>query len=184
MNIRTAPARGTFFIIICLITVFVFTETTQTMFLATYNSVVVDSQYYLLLISIFAGVGDFSVFGILSLMITVYIMRMLGQTAEIFFGEAKLILIYIASGLVGSLAGLFLFQDNVSMGFSLGVMGIIGGVIGYMRRIKESSVAMNHTLILSTIIMITRIMVSGISLTAYAIAILTGALIGYSGTKK
>lgn len=184
MNIRSAPGRGIFFIIVCLITVFVFTETTQTIFFASHDAVVVENQYHLLLITIFAGVGDFSLFGIFSLMISIYIIYMLGQIAEALFGEVKLVLIYIISALVASLAALFLFRDNVSMGFSLGVLGLVGGVLGHMKSTGESNMAVNHTLIFTCIIMIARIMGSGISLMAYVIAVSTGALIGYVGNKK
>ena len=153
-------------------------NTMQKYFLADYTSVLIEGQYYRLLISIFAGIGDLSLAGLFSVFIACYVIYTLGAMAEEVYGEFGLLFTYIASGLFGSITGVFLMQ-NVSMGFALGVLGVIGGLLAYIRlerRDMENSYYI-QTIAIGFVLTLFDMVASGISVICYVVSFIIGFLI-------
>ena len=175
-----------YFIMALYMIVFAFLEYTalvgtnplQKYFLADYQLVMLDQQYYRLLLSIFAGVGDVSLQGVLSLIIACYVVHMLGSLVEELYGEFGLLFIYIASGLLGSLTGIFMMY-NVSMGFSLGVMGLIGSLLAYLflELRDEINTPFVQTLAIGFILTLFDMLASGIGMICYIVSGAIGFLI-------
>lgn len=54
-----------------------------------------------------------------------YALHLFGRDTEMIFGRARFLIIYFAAGIIGSV-GSFLFNDNVSVGASGAIFGLIG----------------------------------------------------------
>src|SRR5574344_717760 len=90
---------------------------------ANYGPYVVDGDYYRLLSSTFIHAN------ILHIAFNMYALYLLGSQAESFFGKGKFLIIYLLSGLSGSLLSILLNQGAVSLGASGCVFGIMGALL-------------------------------------------------------
>lgn len=89
---------------------------------AKYNPLIADGEYYRLVTNMFIHIG------ILHLILNTYAIKMLGKDVECMYGSLKFILIYIFSGIFGSLAS-FLFSNAVSAGASGAIFGLMGAYL-------------------------------------------------------
>ena len=65
--------------------------------------------------------------GILHLLFNLYALYALGPMLEAYMGHTRFVAIYILGGLYGSLAS-YAFTDNVSVGASGAIFGVVGGL--------------------------------------------------------
>lgn len=98
---------------------------------ANYAPYVKDGQYYRLFTSMFVHVD------ILHIIFNMYALYILGSQAESFFGKAKYLVIYILSGISGSLLSILLNQNTASIGASGAIFGVMGALLyfGYNYRV-------------------------------------------------
>lgn len=98
---------------------------------ANYGPLVVSGQYYRLFTSMFLHANIFHI------MFNMYALYLLGSQAEGFFGKGKFLIIYILSGISGSLLSILLNQGAVSVGASGAIFGILGALLyfGYNHRV-------------------------------------------------
>lgn len=81
--------------------------------------------------------------GVMHLLINMYALYIIGPQIESFFGKTKYLIIYIGSGIVGSLFSmLFLSSGSVSIGASGAIFGLLGALVyfGYHYRVYLGSV--------------------------------------------
>lgn len=97
---------------------------------ANYAPLVKDGQYYRLFTSMFVHVD------VLHILFNMYALYILGAQAESFFGKGKYLLIYVLSGISGSLLSILLNQNAASIGASGAIFGVMGALLyfGYNYR--------------------------------------------------
>ncbi len=86
---------------------------------AKYNMKIADGEYFRLIASMFLHAN------LMHIVFNSLALRALGRDAEIFFGKAKFLIIYFASGLIGAL-GSFMFNDSIGVGASGAIFGLLG----------------------------------------------------------
>jgi len=89
---------------------------------AKYNPLIAAGEYYRLFTTMFLH-GD-----IIHLLVNMYALKILGVNIEILYGRVKFVIIYILSGLFGTL-GSFIFSNAVSVGASGAIFGLFGGYL-------------------------------------------------------
>ena len=89
---------------------------------AKYNPLIADGEYYRLISNMFIHIG------IVHLLLNTYALNILGKDIEAIYGPYKFLLIYLISGVFGSL-GSFLFSKAVSAGASGAIFGLIGAYL-------------------------------------------------------
>ena len=96
---------------------------------------VVHGEYYRLLTGIFLHNG------ILHLMFNMYSLYVIGTQLESFLGKIKFLIVYLLSGLAGSVLSIF-FSNSYSVGASGAIFGLLGSLIyfGYYYRVYLDSV--------------------------------------------
>ncbi len=104
--------------------------------LGLYPPSVKSGEYYRLITSIFVH-ADFAHFAC-----NMFVLFSLGQMFESILGHVRMIVIYLLSGLGGSMA-VFFFEDEftVTVGASGAIFGIIGALLVYMLRQKRYDLA-------------------------------------------
>lgn len=123
-NISFKPPVATFFLIITMFILVIYTEFINPQALSSLavsrQSVVNDKQVYRLFTSIFthANLGHF-----LSNALGIYIF---GVRIERAYGESNMIVTFMLSALIGNIATIQLMQNTVSVGASGGVFGLMG----------------------------------------------------------
>lgn len=98
---------------------------------ANYGPLITEGQYYRLFTSMFIHANLFHI------LFNMYALYLLGSQAEGFFGKGKFLVIYILSGISGSLLSILLNQGAVSVGASGAIFGILGALLyfGYNNRV-------------------------------------------------
>ena len=98
---------------------------------ANYGPLVTEGQYYRLFTSMFIHANLFHI------LFNMYALYLLGSQAEGIFGKGKFLVIYILSGISGSLLSILLNQGAVSVGASGAIFGILGALLyfGYNNRV-------------------------------------------------
>ena len=94
-----------------------------TYFFANNRSLVLEGEYYRLFTSRFLHANIFHIG------FNMYALYLLGSQAEGFFGKIKFLIIYLLSGLSGSLLSMLLNQSSFSLGASGAIFGILGALL-------------------------------------------------------
>ncbi|HZJ58285.1 MAG TPA: rhomboid family intramembrane serine protease [Clostridia bacterium] len=97
---------------------------------AKVNVLVAQGEYWRLFTAMFLHIG------LLHLFFNSYALYIYGPAVEKLFGKLKFILVYIISGLVGSLLS-YLFSPNDAAGASGAIFGLMGSLL-YFRKEKRS----------------------------------------------
>ena len=97
---------------------------------ANYGPLIRDGEYYRLLTSVFLHGGLMHIF------LNMYSLFIVGPRVEDFFGKWKYILIYLISGISGSLLSVSMNGDVISIGASGAIFGLFGALLyfGYNYR--------------------------------------------------
>lgn len=100
---------------------------------AKVNGLVNEGQYWRLVTCIFIHIG------FLHLFLNNYALWMIGQEIERFYGSSRFVLIYLLTGLAGSLASYIYISDpkNVSAGASGAIFGLFGVMVTFPYRYRK-----------------------------------------------
>ncbi|WP_176441680.1 rhomboid family intramembrane serine protease [Granulicella rosea] len=71
-------------------------------------------------------------FGIIHIGMNMYVLWQVGPFAEKLYGRARYLLLYLAAGVGGNLAGLYIHPLTVAAGASGAIFGVYGGVLGFL----------------------------------------------------
>lgn len=96
---------------------------------------IVHGEYYRLITGIFLHNG------VIHLMFNMYSLYVIGTQLESFLGKVKYLIVYLLSGLAGSVLSIF-FNNSFSVGASGAIFGLLGSLIyfGYHYRVYLDSV--------------------------------------------
>ena len=75
--------------------------------------------------------------GIVHLLLNGWALLQLGGLFEAWLGSAQLAVVYLASGVCGSLASLFFMRGDLSAGASGAIFGLLGALIGFLLRRRD-----------------------------------------------
>jgi rhomboid protease GluP len=89
-----------------------------------------EGQWWRLVASMFLHIGVFH------LLLNGWALFQLGALYEVWVGSARMLSVYFASGIAGSLASVF-FTGELSAGASGAIFGILGGLIAFLARRHE-----------------------------------------------
>ncbi len=101
---------------------------------ALQNQLIAQGQYHRLLASMFLHIG------LIHLLFNSYALYVVGQDVERLYGSARFLVIYLLSGLGGSLASFVLSTDinGISAGASGAIFGLFGASIAYFYLHREA----------------------------------------------
>lgn len=111
---------------------FASTGTVQIAWGANFGPYTTDGEWWRL------GTSLFLHFGLIHLLVNLLALGAFGPLAERLFGKLTFLLIYLAAGLVGGLAGLAVHPDVNSAGASGAIMGVIGALLAVALRGRRS----------------------------------------------
>lgn len=94
---------------------------------AKVNWLIADGQFWRLFTAMFLHIGFMHLF------FNSYALYLYGPLVERFFGKKKFIIVYILSGLVGSLLS-YLFSSEMSAGASGAIFGLMGSLLYFRQR--------------------------------------------------
>lgn len=128
-------------------------------------------QYYRLITGIFLH-GSF-----LHLIFNMYALYIIGMQLESFLGKWKYLIVYLLSGLAGSMLSVF-FSNNFSVGASGAIFGLLGALLyfGYHYRVYLDSVVKSQIIPLILINLVIGFTVSGIDNWAHIGGLVGGLL--------
>ena len=97
---------------------------------ANYGPYTINGEYYRLFTSMFLHIG------IIHLLCNMYSLNIIGREVESLFGKGKFLIIYVLSGLCGSILSLAFNTDVLSAGASGAIFGLLGALLyfGYYYR--------------------------------------------------
>ena len=97
---------------------------------ANYDTLIKSGEYYRLITSMFLHIG------VIHLICNMYSLYIIGKEVESLFGKWKFLIIYILSGICGSILSLAFYSNTVSAGASGAIFGLLGALLyfGYYYR--------------------------------------------------
>ena len=140
---------------------------------ATYGpSIVINKEFYRLI------TGAFLHANIFHLLFNCYALYVIGSQIESFMGKFKYLIIYLFSGLTGSLLSILL-NDSASIGASACVFGLLGSMLyfGYHYRVYLGTVIKSQILPLIILNLLIGFMGSGIDNFAHIGGLIGGVMI-------
>jgi rhomboid protease GluP len=93
---------------------------------ADYGPLTTQGQWWRLFTSMFVH------FGIVHLAMNMYVFYSVGQITEALFGRARLVILYVATGLAGALLSLWVHPQVVGAGASGAIFGVYGAFLGFL----------------------------------------------------
>jgi len=121
--------------------------------------------------------------GFIHLALNMLSLFFLGSFVEVTFGRGRFLALYLASGLAGGIAYLYLGAFNGSVvGASGAIFGLLGGVLGYSLRrgtFSWQNPLIRQLLILTTLNLYFGFSVTNISNTAHIGGLVGGAVFGW-----
>lgn len=140
---------------------------------ANLDTLVKDGEYYRLFTSMFLHIG------IMHLICNMYSLYVIGREVESFFGKIKYIIIYVLSGIFGSILSIAFSHNVVSAGASGAIFGLLGALLyfGYHYRTYLGQ-TMTRTIIPIIIInLVIGLLFSGIDLACHIGGFIGGILV-------
>lgn len=143
-----------------------------------YNSMVLNpskilnGEYYRLLSCIFMHGG------IIHLLCNMYCLYVIGPQVESFFGKIKYIVIYLLSGIIGSLMSLAI-TNSISLGASGAIFGLLGSILyfGYHYRVYLSQAIKSQIIPLIVLNLFLGFILSGVDNAAHIGGLIGGILV-------
>lgn len=143
-----------------------------------YNSMVLNpskilnGEYYRLLSCIFMHGG------IIHLICNMYCLYVIGPQIESFFGKIKYIVIYLLSGIIGSLMSLSI-TNSISLGASGAIFGLLGSILyfGYHYRVYLSQAIKSQIIPLIVLNLFLGFILSGVDNAAHIGGLIGGILV-------
>jgi rhomboid protease GluP len=138
------------------------------------NRLVLQGYVWQLLTSIFVHVNLIHIFG------NMIFLMIFGIGAEVLFNKRQYLIIYISSGLFGSLLSLFLGLNSVSAGASGAIFGLFGAVTIHSEYFRAQSILM--ALVYSSYFFILNIGIN-VNVFSHAGGLIIGLILGYRYAK-
>lgn len=143
-----------------------------------YNSMVLNpskilnGEYYRLLSCIFMHGG------IIHLLCNMYCLYVIGPQVESFFGKIKYIVIYLLSGIIGSLMSLSI-TNSISLGASGAIFGLLGSILyfGYHYRVYLSQAIKSQIIPIIVLNLFLGFMLNGVDNAAHIGGLIGGILV-------
>lgn len=143
-----------------------------------YNSMVLNpskilnGEYYRLLSCIFMHGG------IIHLLCNMYCLYVIGPQVESFFGKIKYIVIYLLSGIIGSLMSLSI-TNSLSLGASGAIFGLLGSILyfGYHYRVYLSQAIKSQIIPLIVLNLFLGFILNGVDNAAHIGGLIGGILV-------
>ncbi len=143
-----------------------------------YNSMVLNpskilnGEYYRLLSCIFMHGG------IIHLLCNMYCLYVIGPQVESFFGKIKYIVIYLLSGIIGSLMSLSI-TNSISLGASGAIFGLLGSILyfGYHYRVYLSQAIKSQIIPIIVLNLFLGFMLNGVDNAAHIGGLIGGVLV-------
>ncbi len=143
-----------------------------------YNSMVLNpskilnGEYYRLLSCIFMHGG------IIHLLCNMYCLYVIGPQVESFFGKIKYIVIYLLSGIIGSLMSLSI-TNSISLGASGAIFGLLGSILyfGYHYRVYLSQAIKSQIIPIIVLNLFLGSMLNGVDNAAHIGGLIGGVLV-------
>lgn len=143
-----------------------------------YNSMVLNpskilnGEYYRLLSCIFMHGG------IIHLLCNMYCLYVIGSQVESFFGKIKYIVIYLLSGIIGSLMSLSI-TNSISLGASGAIFGLLGSILyfGYHYRVYLSQAIKSQIIPLIVLNIFLGFILNGVDNAAHIGGLIGGVLV-------
>lgn len=143
-----------------------------------YNSMVLNpskilnGEYYRLLSCIFMHGG------IIHLLCNMYCLYVIGPQVESFFGKIKYIVIYLLSGIIGSLMSLSI-TNSISLGASGAIFGLLGSILyfGYHYRVYLSQAIKSQIIPLIVLNLFLGFILNGVDNAAHIGGLIGGVLV-------
>lgn len=120
--------------------------------------------------------------GLIHFFFNMYAIYIVGPQIENFFGKFKFILIYLGSGIMGSLLSLIFIKDSVGLGASGAIFGLLGSLLyfGYHYRIYLDSVIKSQIIPLIVANLLIGFIIPGIDNAAHIGGLIGGILMSYA----
>lgn len=158
-------------IIIYLIALFISDNYTTSLLIlgANHKELVLNGEYYRLITSAFLH-GN-----LIHLLVNMYSLWIIGSQVETYIGKIKFLFIYILSAIMGSVFSLVFLGNNISIGASGAIFGLMGSLLyfGYHYRLYLSNALSNQIIPIIVLNLILGFSMSGIDNAAHI-----GGLIG------
>lgn len=143
-----------------------------------YNSMVLNpskilnGEYYRLLSCIFMHGG------IIHLLCNMYCLYVIGPQVESFFGKIKYIIIYLLSGIIGSLMSLSI-TNSISLGASGAIFGLLGSILyfGYHYRVYLSQAIKSQIIPIIVLNLFLGFILNGVDNAAHIGGLIGGVLV-------
>lgn len=145
---------------------------TLLMFGANYRPLVRSGQVWRLLTSIFLHID------IIHLIVNMYALFIIGRQVESFLGRFKYLIVFLGSGIIGSLLGVVI-HENVSAGASGAIFGLLGSLLyfGYHYRLYLGTVLRTQVVPVIILNLVIGFMLPGIDNYAHIGGLIGGYLI-------
>lgn len=143
-----------------------------------YNSMVLNpskilnGEYYRLLSCVFMHGG------IIHLLCNMYCLYVIGPQVESFFGKIKYIVIYLLSGIIGSLMSLSI-TNSISLGASGAIFGLLGSILyfGYHYRVYLSQAIKSQIIPIIVLNLFLGFILNGVDNAAHIGGLIGGVLV-------
>jgi rhomboid protease GluP len=147
------------------------------LFGAKVNSLIAEGQVWRLLTSMFLHIG------LVHLFFNGYALYIFGIQVERLYGSPRFLAIYLLAGLYGSLFS-FAFGPELSAGASGAIFGLLGAMLAYFRRHRETfgtwgRQQLLNLLVVAGINLALSIAVPGIDILAHLGGLLSGTVLGW-----
>lgn len=145
---------------------------TLLIFGANLDQLTLNGEYYRLITSIFLHIGIWHLF------CNMYSLYIIGKEVESFFGKTKYLIIFLISGISGSLLALSFEHNTVSAGASGAIFGLLGALLyfGYYYRTYLGVAIQKSILPVIVINLLIGFMIPGISNAAHIGGLVGGVL--------
>lgn len=141
-------------------------------FMVLNPSKILNGEYYRLLSCIFMHGG------IIHLLCNMYCLYVIGPQVESFFGKIKYIVIYLLSGIIGSLMSLSI-TNSISLGASGAIFGLLGSILyfGYHYRVYLSQAIKSQIIPIIVLNLFLGFMLNGVDNAAHIGGLIGGVLV-------
>lgn len=168
----------TYFLILINIIVFLFTLLNYVGVISTFANYYVDVQngeIWRLITSVFVHANIFHIF------FNMYALFMIGPLIEKYYGKIKYLIIYLGSGVIGSLFSVVL-SNNLSVGASGAIFGLFGAMLyfGYKYRATLDGFLKSNIIPVIIVNLLLSFMMTNIDAFAHIGGLLGGILISYT----
>ncbi len=142
---------------------------------ANYYLYIKNGEFYRLLTSTFVHAN------IIHLLFNMYALYVLGPVVEKYYGKLKFLLIYLGSGIIGSLFSVVL-TNYASVGASGAIFGLFGALLFFGYKYRATLDGFLRSSIVPTLILnlIIGLVIPGIDISAHIGGLIGGVLLSYS----